>query len=109
MTTAEQARIALNRIKDSGSGRSVVELGWIGEIRVESPRAIVRLNLPGFAQSQRERLAQETRLTLQELEGISEVQIELGNSPKETTKKSILKTWNNIKIKTFLSYKKFRN
>ncbi len=81
MTTAEQARIALNRVKDSGSGRSVIELGWLDQIRVNPPKVIVRLNLPGFAQSQRERLVQETRGFLLEMEDIEEVQIEVGNPP----------------------------
>ena len=81
MTTAEQARIALNRVTDSGSGRSVIELGWLDQIRVNPPKAIVRLSLPGFAQSQRERLAQETRAFLLEMEDIMEVQIEIGNPP----------------------------
>ncbi len=80
MATAEQARIALQKVKDSGSGRSVVELGWLDQIRVNPPKAIVRLNLPGFAQSQRDRLAQEIRGSLQEINEISEVQIEIGNS-----------------------------
>ena len=76
MTTAEQARKVLERVKDSGSGRSVVELGWIGQIRVDPPKAIIRLSLPDFAQSQRDRLAQETRNLLQDLADINEVQIE---------------------------------
>ena len=60
MGLAEQARIAREKIQDSGSGRSVVELGWVDQIRVNPPKAIVRFSLPGFAQSQRDRLAQET-------------------------------------------------
>ncbi len=82
MTTAEQAITALNAIQDSGSNRSVVELGWLDQIRVNPPKAIVRLNLPDFAQSQRDRIAKETRTLLQALDDIDEVQIELANSPE---------------------------
>ncbi len=83
MATAEQASNALDQVKDSGSGRSAVELGWIDNIRVIPPRAVVRLSLPGFAQSQRDQLAQKTREVLLELDGINDVQIELGNSPDQ--------------------------
>ncbi len=83
MTTAEQARKALISIKDSGSGRSAIELGWLDQIRVNSAKAIVRLNLPGFAQSQRDRLVQEIRTSLLSVEDISEVQIEIGNPPSQ--------------------------
>ncbi|MFL0730872.1 MAG: iron-sulfur cluster assembly protein, partial [Prochlorococcus sp.] len=75
MATAEQASNALDQVKDSGSGRSAVELGWIDNIRVIPPRAVVRLSLPGFAQSQRDQLAQKTREVLLELDGINDVQI----------------------------------
>ena len=61
MTNVEQATKALNRILDSGTGRSVVDLEWIDQIRVSPPKAIVRLNSPSFANSQRDRIAQETR------------------------------------------------
>ncbi len=83
MTTVEQASKALNRVKDSGSGRSVVELGWLDKIRVEPPKALVLLSLPGFAQSQRDRLAELIRECLLELKDITDVQIELGNPPDQ--------------------------
>ncbi|HGY5540236.1 MAG TPA: P-loop NTPase [Prochlorococcus sp.] len=83
MATAEQASNALDQVKDSGSGRSAVELGWIDNIRVIHPRVIVRLALPGFAQSQRDQLVQKTREVLLELDGISDVQIEIGNASSQ--------------------------
>ncbi len=84
MTSAEQAQIVLDQLKDSGSGRSVVELGWLDQIRVDPPKAIVRLNLPDFALSQRDRLVQEIRSSLTEFDDITEVQIEIGNpSPSQ--------------------------
>ncbi len=84
MTTVEQAKAALDQVKDPGTGRSAVELGWINQIRISPPRAIVRLSLPDFALSQRERLAEETRELLKSLEGINEVQIEIGDSPSQS-------------------------
>ena len=83
MKLAEEARIALDSVKASGSDRSVVELGWIDQIRVDPPKSIVRLSLPSFAQSQRDRLAKEITEILKGLEGIEEVQIEIGNPPSE--------------------------
>ncbi len=79
MTTAEQARVALAKVKDSGSGRSLIELGWLDQIRVTPQKTIVRLNLPSFAQSQRGLLAQQIRAFLLELDGINDVQIEVAN------------------------------
>lgn len=81
MATADQARDALVALQDSGSGRSLVELGWIDQIRIEGERALFRLQLPGFATSQRDRIAAEARASLLALEGLSDVQIELGPPP----------------------------
>lgn len=78
MATAEQVNSVLGQIKDESSGRSVIELGWIDQVRVGSQRAIFCLKLPGFAQGQRERIAREARKLIINLEGIEDVQIELG-------------------------------
>ena len=80
MTTAEQAKKMLGRVKDAGSGRSVLELGWLDQIRMNPPRAILKLDLPDFAQNQLDRIAQETKNLLKGLEGTSEVQIALISS-----------------------------
>ena len=77
MVTAEQALSCLEQIKDSGTERSVVELGWIDQVRITPPRVVFRLSLPGFAQSQRDRIAAEARQQLTALEGIDDIQIEL--------------------------------
>jgi ATP-binding protein involved in chromosome partitioning len=77
MATEEQARSALIPLQDSGSGRSLLELGWIQEVRVQGKRALFLLALPGFALSQRDRIAAEARQALQEVPGIDDVQIEL--------------------------------
>ena len=81
MTSAEQATRAREQIKDAGSGKTTLELGWIDQVRISPPRAVFRLNLPGFAQSQRERIAAEARELLMGLEGINDVQIEVGQAP----------------------------
>ncbi|QEY32148.1 MRP family ATP-binding protein [Synechococcus sp. RSCCF101] len=77
----QRAQNALQAITDAGSGRSAVELGWLQQLRVTPPRAVVRLSLPGYAASQRDRLAGETRARLTALDGIDSVQIELGDPP----------------------------
>ena len=83
MATAEQATTALAKIVDAGSGRTALDLGWIDRVRVSPPRAVFRLNLPGFAQSQRERIVQESREQLLQLEGIDDVQIEVGTPTQQ--------------------------
>jgi ATP-binding protein involved in chromosome partitioning len=73
----DQVLAALREISDSGSGRSLVELGWIQEPRLQGDRALFRLALPGFAQSQRDRIAAEARSALVGLPGINDLQIEV--------------------------------
>ena len=81
MVSVEQANGVLAQIQDAGSGRAVTELSWIDQIRVEGSRVVFRLALPGFAQGQRERIAGEARQALLSLDGIDDVQIELGQPP----------------------------
>ncbi len=83
MVTAEQATELLKGVKDGGSDRSVVDLGWLDRVRIDPPRAVIRLNLPGFAQSQRDRIVSEARERLLTLENIQDVQIELGSPPSQ--------------------------
>ena len=83
MATAEQATTALKQILDAGTGRPALDLGWIDNIRIAPPRAVIRLNLPSFAQGQRERIAQESRERLLQLNGIDDVQIELGSPAQQ--------------------------
>ncbi len=61
MATAEQALAALEPLTDAGSGRSLLELGWIQQVRVQGNRVVFRLALPGYATSQRERIAADAR------------------------------------------------
>jgi ATP-binding protein involved in chromosome partitioning len=72
---------ALRPVCDSGTGRSLLELGWITDARRQGARAIFRLALPNFAASQRDRLASEARQALLRVGGIEDVQIELASPP----------------------------
>ena len=83
MTTSEEALKALSKIRDSGSGKSLIELGWFSQIRVQPPKVVLRLTLPNFANSQRDRIAKETKALLENFGDINEVQIELGNAGEE--------------------------
>ena len=78
MATLEQATAALGALRDAGSGRSLLELGWIEQPRLQDDRLIFRLSLPAFAQSQQGRIAAEAREAALAIEGIRDVQIEVG-------------------------------
>ena len=67
-------------IRDSGSDRSLLELGWIRRLRCQGSRAVLELALPGFAASQQGRIAGEIRSALLSAAGIDDVQIELAQS-----------------------------
>ena len=77
MATVDDARRALGALKDAGSGRELLELGWIEQLRLQQNRAVFRLALPKFAASQRDRIAAEARTALLALSGIDDVQIEV--------------------------------
>ncbi|MEB3259219.1 MAG: Mrp/NBP35 family ATP-binding protein [Cyanobacteriota bacterium] len=72
---------ALRPLCDAGTGKAVLDLGWITDVRQQGTRALFRLALPNFAASQRDRLASEARDALLGLEGIEDVQIELASPP----------------------------
>ncbi|MFM7674989.1 MAG: P-loop NTPase [Synechococcus sp.] len=77
MATSDQAHAALQPLQDSGSGRSLLELEWIQQVRVQGSRAVFRLALPGYANPQRDRIVAESRAALLAVDGIDDVQIEL--------------------------------
>ncbi len=81
MLTEKEALNSLSGLKDSGSDRSILELGWIDQLIVRSSKVIVRLNLPSYAQAQRDRIAKEIKGILEAFEDIDSVQIELSNAP----------------------------
>ena len=80
MATLEQATAALGALRDAGSGRSLLELGWIEQPRLQGDRLVFRLSLPSFAQSQQGRIATEARDAVLAIEGIGDVQIEVGQA-----------------------------
>jgi ATP-binding protein involved in chromosome partitioning len=81
MVTAEAARQALADLRDAGSGRSLLELGWLANLRLQQDRALIDLALPGFAASQRDAIVAGVRERLIGLEGIASVQFELREAP----------------------------
>jgi ATP-binding protein involved in chromosome partitioning len=81
MVTAEAARQALADLRDAGSGRSLLELGWLANLRLQGDRALIDLALPGFAASQRDAIVAGVRERLLGLEGIASVQFELREAP----------------------------
>jgi ATP-binding protein involved in chromosome partitioning len=76
-----QALAALELLQDAGSGRSLLELQWIQQVRVQNNRVVFRLALPGYANDQRERIAADARGALLQLGGIDDVQIEIAPPP----------------------------
>ena len=76
-----QALAALEPLQDAGSGRSLLELKWIQQVRVQNNRVVFRLALPGYANAQRERIAADARGALLQLGGIDDVQIEIAPPP----------------------------
>jgi ATP-binding protein involved in chromosome partitioning len=76
-----QALAALEPLTDAGSGRSLLELQWIQQVRVQNNRVVFRLALPGYANAQRERIAADARGALLQVGGIEDVQIELAPPP----------------------------
>ncbi|KGG14652.1 MULTISPECIES: Mrp/NBP35 family ATP-binding protein [unclassified Prochlorococcus] len=89
MFTEADVRKVLLDIKDSGSNKSILELGWIEKIDVKDQKAIIRLNLPNFANSQRDRIASEIKELLNSSQQISQVQIELSNMPNNSNQGEI--------------------
>ncbi len=83
MITSELVNRKLAIVKDVGSGSSVIELGWLEIVSLNSPKAIVRLKIPKYAQSQRSRIANEIKDLLIGFEEISDVQIEIGQSSED--------------------------
>jgi ATP-binding protein involved in chromosome partitioning len=73
---------ALETIRDAGSGRGLLDLQWIQQVRLQNSRVVFALALPGYASAQRERIATEARAALMQLPGIEDLQIELAQPPQ---------------------------
>ena len=85
MTTVSDALACLRPLTDAGSGKSVLDLEWIRNPRLQGSRAVIELALPSHANPQRDRIVQEARAALLALDGVEDVQIELAASPEPTT------------------------
>ena len=88
MTTVEDANNVLSKILDSGSKKTLIDLGWIKNVRVFLPRIIITLSLPSFANSQRERIVKEVRNKLLDFEDVNDVQIEIDNDLSQSNPKN---------------------
>ena len=81
MTTISDALSCLRPLTDAGSGKSLLDLEWIRNPRLQGSRAIIELDLPAHANPQRDRVAREARAALLTLDGVEDVQIELAPAP----------------------------
>ena len=81
MTTISDALACLRPLMDAGSGKSLLDLEWIRNPRLQGSRAVIELALPSHANPQRDRIAKEARAALLTLDGVEDVQIELATSP----------------------------
>jgi ATP-binding protein involved in chromosome partitioning len=85
-----QALAALEPLQDAGSGRSLLELQWIQQVRVQNNRVVFRLALPGYANAQRERIAADARGALLQLGGIDDVKRERAEAgPQAATESTV--------------------
>jgi len=85
MTTISETLACLRPLTDAGSGKSVLDLEWIRNPRLQGSRAIIELALPAHANPQRDRIAKAARAALLALDGVEDVQIELAASPAAPT------------------------
>ena len=77
MPSQDQLLDALSTLRDAGSGRGLLELGWLTDVRRQGARVICRLALPSFAAGQRDAIASQIRSSVLAFEGIEDLQIEL--------------------------------
>ena len=87
MTTVEDANYALSKVLDAGSRKNVIELVGL-KCEGKIPRIIITLSIPSYANSQRERIVEESRSLLLEFEDINDVQIEIDNNLSDSTSKT---------------------
>ena len=85
MTTIRDALACLRPLTDAGTGKSVLDLEWIRNPRLQGSRAIIELALPAHANPQRDRIAKAARAALLALDGVEDVQIELAAAPPAPT------------------------
>ena len=82
MVSTDEALKALESIQDAGSGRSLLDLGWINQLRLQQGRAVFQLALPAFAQGQRERIVREARSCLNSLMALIRCKLNWAPPPK---------------------------
>ena len=77
MTTISDVLACLRPLTDAGTGKSLLDLEWLRNPRLQESRVVIELALPTHANPQRDRIAKEVRAALLALDGVEDVQIEL--------------------------------
>ncbi len=77
MVTEEQAREALKQVEDPELGLNIVDLGLVYDVEVEGSTINVRMTLTSPGCPVGPQLLNGSKMVLQELEGVEEVNVEL--------------------------------
>ena len=77
MVTEEQAREALKQVEDPELGLNIVDLGLVYDVEVEGGTINVRMTLTSPGCPVGPQLLNGSKMVLQELEGVEEVNVEL--------------------------------
>ena len=77
MVTEEQAREALKQVEDPELGLNIVDLGLVYDIEVEGSTINVKMTLTSPGCPVGPQLLNGSKMVLQELEGVEEVNVEL--------------------------------
>lgn len=77
MVTEEQAREALKQVEDPELGLNIVDLGLVYDVEVEGSRISVRMTLTSPGCPVGPQILNGSKMVLQDLEGVEEVNVEL--------------------------------
>jgi metal-sulfur cluster biosynthetic enzyme len=77
MVTEEQAREALKQVEDPELGLNIVDLGLVYEVEVEGGTINVRMTLTSPGCPVGPQILNGSKMVLQDLEGVEEVNVEL--------------------------------
>ena len=77
MVTEEQAREALKQVEDPELGLNIVDLGLVYDVEVEGSNINVRMTLTSPGCPVGPQILNGSKMVLQDLEGVEEVNVEL--------------------------------
>ncbi|MGD8867026.1 MAG: metal-sulfur cluster assembly factor [Gemmatimonadales bacterium] len=77
MVTEEQAREALKQVEDPELGLNIVDLGLVYDVEVEGSSINVRMTLTSPGCPVGPQILNGSKMVLQDLEGVGEVNVEL--------------------------------